>query len=127
MIDPVSWVWQSAEVPVRQGASTSARRREAGSFEQAMQDALAAWRVSQHASSRMEERGISLSSADWNAMEQAARAAEAKGARDTYLVMGDVGFVVHLPSRTLVTALKHEEHPVVTQIDSVVFVSRLDR
>lgn len=92
-----------------------------------MQDALASWRVSHHAGHRMAERGITLDSADWVAMERAAQQAEAKGARDTYMVMGDVGFVVHLPSRTVVTALSHQEHSVVTQIDSVVFLSRPDR
>lgn len=92
-----------------------------------MQRALGPWNVSQHAGNRMAERGISLTSSDWLAMEQAAKQAEAKGARDTYMVMGNVGFVVHLPSRTLVTALHPAEHPIVTQIDSVVFVSRLDR
>ncbi|WP_367307432.1 hypothetical protein [Alicyclobacillus acidocaldarius] len=127
MIDPVSWAWQGTDLSIRGGAPTSAQCGEPGSFGQVMQDALASWRVSQHANHRMEERGISLTSADWRAMEQAAKQAESKGARDTYMVMGDVGFVVHLPSRTLVTALKHEEHPIVTQIDSVVFVSRPDR
>ncbi|AEJ43271.1 hypothetical protein [Alicyclobacillus acidocaldarius] len=127
MIDPVSWAWQGANLSIHGGTLASTTRSEPGAFRQLMQDALASWRVSQHATHRMEERGISLTSADWRAMEQAAKQAESKGARDAYMVMGDVGFVVHLPSRTLVTALKHEEHPIVTQIDSVVFVSRPDR
>ena len=127
MIDPISWSWQGAPTSALDGTSSFAQRGDRRDFLQVMQDALASWRVSQHANSRMAERGISLTSADWRAMEQAAQQAESKGARDTYMVMGDVGFVVHLPSRTLVTALKHEEHPIVTQIDSVVFVPRPDR
>ncbi|WP_206830793.1 hypothetical protein [Alicyclobacillus fructus] len=127
MIEPVSWSW--GEVRSRESVATSSSTSSSGrsAFRQAMQSALGPWNVSQHAGNRMAERGISLTSSDWLAMEQAAKQAEAKGARDTYMVMGNVGFVVHLPSRTLVTALHPAEHPIVTQIDSVVFVSRLDR
>ncbi|SDW30656.1 flagellar operon protein [Alicyclobacillus hesperidum] len=89
--------------------------------------AESSWKVSQHAQQRLSERGITISTHDFALMEKAARQAEARGAKNAYLVAGGAGLVVNLPSRTVVTALDHREQPIVAQIDSVVFLDKLDR
>lgn len=85
------------------------------------------WTVSQHAKERLAQRGISLSAGDFKQMADAAIHAEQKGAKNAFMVVGSsTGLVVHLPSRTVVTAMNHQANTIVTQIDSVVFVNKLD-
>ncbi|QSO54989.1 hypothetical protein JZ785_08155 [Alicyclobacillus curvatus] len=79
-------------------------------------------KVSSHARTRLQERGISLSQADWNRVETAVERASQKGSKDTYLMMGDVGLVVNVPNRTIITAMDHTSQTIVTNIDSVVVV-----
>lgn len=94
------------------------------------QDALSAatdrqaatWNVSLHAQQRLTSRGIQLTKGDFQAMDTAASQAESKGARNAYMILGQTGLVVNLPSRTVVTAMENHSHTVVTQIDSVVIV-----
>ncbi|GMA59010.1 hypothetical protein GCM10025858_35130 [Alicyclobacillus sacchari] len=99
------------------------------SFRDALFQAAAgpSWKLSQHAQQRLSERGIVISKQDFDLMEKAAQQAEARGAKNAYLVAGRAGFVVNLPSRTVVTALDNREQSIVTQIDSVVFLDKLDR
>lgn len=78
--------------------------------------------VSAHAKNRLQERGVQWSDSDWNKVQSAVDAAGGKGARDAYLVYGQVGLVVNVPNRTVVTALEHRPQTVVTNIDSVVVV-----
>lgn len=84
------------------------------------------WRISQHAQERLAQRGITLSNADLSKMTLAAKQAQEKGAKDAYMVIGQTGLVVNLPSRTVVTAMNNQDSTIVTQIDSVVFVKGPD-
>jgi len=77
--------------------------------------------VSAHAEKRLQERHLSL---DGNLGETLANAIEelrAKGARDSLVVTPEAAFVVHVPTRTLVTAMDRSEmrDRIVTNIDSV--------
>lgn len=84
------------------------------------------WTISQHAKDRLAQRGISLSAGDFKQMADAANQAEQKGAKNAFMVVGpNMGLVVHLPSRTVVTAM-NQTNTIVTQIDSVVFVNKPD-
>jgi flagellar operon protein len=84
-------------------------------------------KVSAHASQRMQQRGLSLSGADWSQIGKAVDKAEMKGAKEAYLMYGNAGFVVNVPNRTVITAMVNQEDTLVTNIDSVVIVPRLDR
>ena len=81
-------------------------------------------KFSAHAQERMAGRGISLSGSDLQNLENAANAAAAKGSRESLLMMNDVGFIVNVKSRTVLTALDTAmlNDRVVTNIDSAVFV-----
>jgi flagellar operon protein len=81
-------------------------------------------KLSRHASERLAERGVELSDRHMQALAQAADAAEAKGARDTLMLMDRLGMIVSVPNRTVLTVLPAErmQSGVVTQIDSAVWV-----
>jgi len=83
-------------------------------------------KFSAHAQQRMQGRGISLSEGDLVNLHEAADAAASKGSRDALLLMKDVGFIVNVSSRTVLTALDAHmlNERVVTNIDSAVFVQR---
>jgi flagellar operon protein len=79
--------------------------------------------LSNHANSRLQERGIVASP---RMMEQISRATDllaAKRSRESLVVVGQVGFVVNVPSRVVVTAmpLGESEPQVFTNIDSAVW------
>lgn len=84
-------------------------------------------KVSAHAAARMQERGVALSESDWNKVSQAVETAAKKGSRDAYVMYGQTGFVVNVPNRTVITTMSNQTGAVVTNIDSVVVVPRLDR
>ncbi|MEX2672235.1 MAG: TIGR02530 family flagellar biosynthesis protein [Phycisphaeraceae bacterium] len=81
-------------------------------------------KLSAHAQQRLEQRGISLSDQQMNALAQAADRAGAKGANDALMLMDDVGMIVNVPNRTVLTVLDEARmnDGVVTQIDSAVIV-----
>jgi flagellar operon protein len=81
-------------------------------------------KFSAHAQERMAGRGISLSDGDLKNLENAANAAASKGSRDALLLMNDVGFIVNVRNRTVLTALDTGmlNDRVVSNIDSAVFV-----
>jgi len=80
-------------------------------------------KFSGHATKRLETRNISISETEMNKLQQAVGKAEAKGAKDSLVLMDKKAFIVNVPNKTVVTAMpvgKGEEN-VFTNIDSVVF------
>jgi len=110
------------------GGLEQARRTQGGpSFADLLQKQVEQARplkFSAHAQERMAGRGISLSGSDLQNLENAANAAAAKGSREALLMMNDVGFIVNVKSRMVLTALDTAmlNDRVVTNIDSAVFV-----
>lgn len=82
-------------------------------------------KLSAHAQQRLEQRGVSLDAGQMQAMAQAAEKAEAKGAKDTLMLMDGMGMIVNVPNRTVLTVLDEGRmrDGVVTQIDSAVSVN----
>ena len=82
-------------------------------------------KFSGHAMKRLESRNINISDTDMNRLQDAVGKAEAKGAKDSLVLMGQKAFIVNVPNKTVVTAMpvgKGEEN-VFTNIDSVVFAT----
>ena len=81
---------------------------------------------SAHASERMACRGIRLTEADRRRIAAGVAMAREKGGRDALVLFGDIGLIVNVPSRTVVTALGSGEtnSRVFTNIDSTVILSR---
>ena len=66
---------------------------------------------------------MNLTETDMNKLQEAVNKAEAKGAKDSLIMMKETAFIVNIPNRTVITALdvnKSSEN-VFTNIDSVVF------
>jgi flagellar operon protein len=77
---------------------------------------------SKHARKRIEQRGLDLDPERLTRLEAAVGRAEAKGAKDSLILLDELALVVNVRSRTVVTAMdeaSRKEH-VFTNIDSVV-------
>ncbi|MFA7249281.1 MAG: TIGR02530 family flagellar biosynthesis protein [Dehalococcoidia bacterium] len=77
---------------------------------------------SKHAAKRLEQRGLDMDERRMARLEKAVGQAEAKGSKDSLILLDELALVVSVQSRTVVTAMDEQsskEH-VFTNIDSVV-------
>ena len=104
--------------PAARGNDTAARQLSASRSA----DFSEALRFSAHALKRLEQRGIALSGADVDRLETAMDKVQAKGGKDSLILMDDLALIVSVKNRTVVTALdpKSQKQGVFTNIDSVV-------
>ncbi len=101
----------------------SIKTKETNSFDSLFDNELSKIKFSGHASKRLESRNIQLSEVEINKLQEAVGKAEAKGAKDSLVMLKDKAFIVNIPNRTVVTAVEVAEgnENVFTNIDSVVF------
>jgi flagellar operon protein len=78
-------------------------------------------KFSNHAQKRLESRDINLNEQDMTRLSNAVEKAQAKGSRESLILMDELAFIVNVPQRTVVTTLNRMGSGVFTQIDSVVF------
>lgn len=93
------------------------------SFDSIFKTEIEKLKFSNHANKRIESRELQLTDTDMNKLQTAVNKAEAKGAKDSLVMMNETAFIVNIPNRTVITALdvnKSSEN-VFTNIDSVVF------
>lgn len=78
-------------------------------------------KISSHAEKRLQERQIPMTDELRADLEKAITELQAKGSRDSLVLRGEEAFLVHVPSRTLVTAMSRDDmhDKIITQIDSV--------
>jgi len=83
-------------------------------------------RFSAHASARLASREIRLSDADAAGLARGVDMAASKGARDALVLIGDLGLIVNVPNRIVVTAVdtRGDDGRVFTNIDSTVVLPR---
>jgi len=77
---------------------------------------------SKHAAKRLEQRGLDIDAERMARLERAVGQAEAKGSKDSLILLDELALVVSVQNRTVVTAMDEhgsKEH-VFTNIDSVV-------
>ncbi|MDW8075264.1 MAG: TIGR02530 family flagellar biosynthesis protein [Bacteroidota bacterium] len=81
-------------------------------------------RFSAHAQARLMSRGVGLTSEDMARLEDAVAKAERKGARDAFVMLRDMVFIVSIKNRTVITALKADQaqENIFTNIDAAVLV-----
>ncbi len=79
---------------------------------------------SKHAQLRMAQREMSLSEADLQKLGDAVQKAGEKGVVDTLVLMKEMAFIVNVPSKVVVTAMKDQDlcGNVFTNIDGAVIV-----
>ncbi len=112
-----------APAPARRGA-TGDGVAEAGDSFGAVMDRIegSSLTFSGHALRRIEQRGLNLDAARLQRLEQAVDRAEAKGSRDSLVLLDELAVVVSVQNRTVVTAMDEasRKESVFTNIDSVV-------
>jgi flagellar operon protein len=81
-------------------------------------------KFSKHASMRLDVRQISLSDDQMNRLEAGVNKAEAKGIKESLVLMDNVALVVNIENKTVVTALDQSEarEHVFTNIDGAVLL-----
>lgn len=81
-------------------------------------------KFSGHAEMRMRMRNISLSQTEMARLNDAVDRAEAKGARESLILMDKLALIVSIRNRTVITAVDEErmKESVFTNIDSAVIV-----
>jgi len=102
---------RTAQVPEHAGSAVN--------FQDLLQEAL---RLSKHAQNRLQERGISLKPEQMEQIRSAVDKAEAKGAKESLILMKDMALIVNVKSKTIVTAMDGSsmKDNVFTQIDSAI-------
>lgn len=81
-------------------------------------------KFSKHASMRLEDRNISLSDEQKARLETGADQAEAKGIKESLVLVDSLAFIVNIPKRTVVTAMERGEttENIYTNIDGAVII-----
>jgi flagellar operon protein len=125
MLSPVG-AGLPAGAPLGAGGSGSAGGAASGrAFAQVLDAKLdGELRFSAHAQARLKSREIPLSDEDRGRLAAATSEAARKGSREALLLMGDLGFIVSVPNRTVITALDSSklDGGIVTGIDAAVLI-----
>lgn len=81
-------------------------------------------RFSRHAASRLESRGINLSTEQSARLESGVEQAKAKGINESLVLVDSLAFIVNVPNRTVVTAMDQNEtnSNIFTNIDGAVIM-----
>jgi flagellar operon protein len=113
-------------VPIVGNEESSLRnvsREAVNRFDAIFKEELEKVKFSNHALKRLESRNIQLSDDELTKIQSAVEKAEAKGSRDSLVMMDKTAFIVNIPNKTVVTAIEVENSTenVFTNIDSVVF------
>ncbi|HIW84119.1 MAG TPA: hypothetical protein H9873_07350 [Candidatus Dorea gallistercoris] len=79
---------------------------------------------SRHASQRMEQRGVQMTSQNLADLAQAVEKARQKGSRDTVVIGPQGAFIVNVQNNVVVTTITDQEmkQNIFTNIDSAVFM-----
>ncbi len=87
-------------------------------------DENSALKFSKHASMRLQSRNIELSNEQKERLETGAEKAEAKGMKESLVIVDSYSFIVNVPNKTVVTAMdqKESEENVYTNIDGAVIM-----
>ena len=81
-------------------------------------------KFSKHASARLATRDIQLDDIQMDRLNDGMQRAEAKGIKDSLMIMDSLAFIVNVPSATVITAMDSTEsnEQVFTNIDGAVIV-----
>ena len=81
-------------------------------------------KFSKHESQRLQSRNIELSNEQKERLETGAEKAEAKGMRESLVIVDSYSFIVNVPSKTVVTAMEQSESEenIYTNIDGAVII-----
>ena len=124
-----SSIEQITDQYLKKGIPESAQAASEVSFEdilkrrQSVND-TSALKFSKHASMRLQSRNIELSSEKKQRLETGAEKAEAKGMKESLVIVDSYSFIVNVPGKVVVTAMDQRESQenVYTNIDGAVIM-----
>jgi len=116
-----------AGIVEKKKASIAVKTEPTDSFAKVLQESLADQRkikFSSHAEKRLQQRNITLDPQKVAQLEKAVDKAEARGARESLILMNNLAFVVNIPNKTVITAMDQAsmKENVFTNIDSAVII-----
>ncbi|MGD9677120.1 MAG: TIGR02530 family flagellar biosynthesis protein [Vulcanibacillus sp.] len=81
-------------------------------------------KFSNHAKQRLDLRGIELDSDIMSQLNQAVEKAEAKGSKDSLILVKDIAFVINIPNKVVITTIddKSIKDHIFTNIDSAIIL-----
>lgn len=81
-------------------------------------------KFSKHATARLATRDITLDNTQMDRLSDGVAKAEAKGIKDSLMIMDKLAFIVNVPSQTVVTAMDSTEsnEQIFTNIDGAVII-----
>ena len=79
-------------------------------------------KFSKHASERLISRNINLSETQMERLNHAVKAAEAKGIKESLVMMDNLAFIINVKNNTVVTAVTGGEEKIFSNIDGAVVV-----
>ncbi|NTV14046.1 MAG: flagellar protein [Desulfobulbaceae bacterium] len=111
-----------APVPVSRGERRQGVAPAGANFAAVLDRQIPAVRFSRHAQERMANRGISMSPDELLRLNRAVSSVEAKGGRDSLVLLDDKALVVSVKNQTVVTVVDREglKENVFTNIDSAI-------
>jgi flagellar operon protein len=114
-------------IPYTQQPKRQGRASNGIDFKNILQDAISqekSVKFSKHAQERLSQRSISLSNTEIDKINTAVEKARAKGVKDSLILIGNLAFIVNIPSKTIVTAVDGENirDNVFTNIDGAVLL-----
>ncbi|MBE5895046.1 MAG: flagellar protein [Lachnospiraceae bacterium] len=81
-------------------------------------------KFSKHASGRLQERNIELSTEQLERLQEGRAKAEAKGINESLVIVDRLAFIVNVPNNTVITAMEQSEteENIFTNIDGAVII-----
>lgn len=79
-------------------------------------------KFSKHANERLHSRNIDLSESQRERLNHAVKAAEAKGIKESLVMMDNLAFIINVKNNTVVTAVTGGEEKIFSNIDGAVVV-----
>ena len=79
-------------------------------------------KFSKHANERLLSRNIDLSESQKERLNHAVKAAEAKGIKESLVMMDNLAFIINVKNNTVVTAVTGGEEKIFSNIDGAVVV-----
>jgi len=91
-------------------------------FDRVLRESLSGLKFSAHAEERLARRGIELTPQELERLRGAVERIEAKGGRDSLVLVDDKAFLISIKNKTVITALSGSSvrEGVFTKIDSAV-------
>lgn len=124
-----SSIQQVTDQYLNNGRTTVSSRNGQASFREILEQKQSSMdtselKFSKHASMRLADRNINLSQEQKQRLKTGAEKAEAKGIKESLVLVDSLAFIVNIPNKTVVTAMDQEESAenIYTNIDGAVVI-----